>query len=211
MKISYAITVCDEHEEILILLEFLKKHIDLNDEIVVVYDQNRVTPEVLMVLEENSKYVTYYPFNFQQNFLENKNYLNTKCTGDYIFQLDSDETPAVCLMMHLKQILTENNIDLLITPRKNLVEGLTQEHIKKWGWNVNEHRWVNWPDCQKRIYRNDPKIQWTGHQVHGMVTGYSTYASLPLSEDWCIIHNKKIHRQEAQNDRYGKIERGELK
>jgi hypothetical protein len=211
MKISYGITVCDEHEEILILLEFLKKHKDPIDEIVVVYDQNRVTPEVLMVLEENSEYISYYPFNFQQNFLENKNYLNTKCTGNYIFQLDSDETPTIYLMMHLKQILEENNVDLLITPRKNLVEGLTQEHIQKWRWNVNEHGWVNWPDCQKRIYRNNPKIQWTGHQVHGMVTGYNTYASLPLSEDWCIIHNKKIYRQEAQNNRYDKIEKGELK
>jgi hypothetical protein len=211
MKISYGITVCNEYEEILILLEFLKKHIDPIDEIVVVYDQNRVTPEVLMVLEENSEYISYYPFNFQQNFLENKNYLNTKCTGDYIFQLDSDETPTIYLMMHLKQILEENNVDLLITPRKNLVEGLTQEHIQKWRWNVNEHGWVNWPDYQKRIYRNNPKIQWTGHQVHGMVIGYNTYASLPLSEDWCIIHNKKIHRQEAQNDRYDKIEKGKLK
>jgi hypothetical protein len=211
MKISYGITVCDEYEEILILLEFLKKHIDPIDEIVVVYDQNRVTPEVLMVLEENSEYISYYPFNFQQNFLENKNYLNTKCTGDFIFQLDSDEIPSLNLIMCLKSILENNNVDLLITPRKNLVEGLTQEHIQKWKWSVNEYGWVNWPDSQKRIYRNGSKIQWTGHQIHGMVTGYSTYASLPLSEDWCIIHNKKIHRQEAQNDRYDKIEKGKLK
>lgn len=211
MKLSYAITCCDEHEEILILLEFLKKNIDNEDEIVVVYDQNRVTPEVMMVLEENSEHISYYPFDFQQNFLDNKNYLNTKCTGDYIFQLDSDETPSQYLIKHLKQILIENSVDLLITPRKNIVEGLTQEHIQKWGWHVNEHGWVNFPDAQKRIYKNDLKIQWTGHQVHGMVTGYETYAILPMSEDWCIIHNKKIQRQETQNDRYDKIEKGLLK
>lgn len=211
IKISYGLTVCDEHEEILLLLEFLKKHIDSTDEIVVIYDQNRVTTEVMMVLEENSKYISYYPFNFQQNFLENKNYLNTKCNGDYIFQLDSDETPSIILIENLKQILTENKVDLLITPRKNIVKGLTQEHIQKWKWNVNEYGWVNWPDFQKRIYKNDPKIQWTGHQVHGMVEGFKTFATLPMSEDWCIIHNKKIQRQEAQNDRYNQIETGKLK
>jgi hypothetical protein len=211
MIISYGVTVCDEHEELLVLLEFLKKYKDTEDEIVVVYDQNRVTTEVMCVLTENKDYIAYYPFNFQQNFLENKNYLNTKCNGDFIFQLDSDETPAVVLIMHLKQILMDNNVDLLITPRKNIVEGLTQEHIDKWNWNVNEHGWVNWPDCQKRIYRNNPKIQWAGHQVHGMVTGYKTHAMLPASEDWCIIHNKKIYRQEAQNNRYEQIETGKLK
>jgi len=211
MKISYGITVCDEHKEILILLEFLKKHISSEDEIVIVYDQNRVTSEVLMVLEENSEYISYYPFDFKQNFLENKNYLNSKCVGDYIFQLDSDETPSETLLIHLKEILKTNPVDLLITPRKNIVEGLTEEHIQKWGWGVTEQGWVNWPDAQKRIYKNDPKIQWTGHQVHGMVTGYNTYTSLPLSEDWCIVHNKKIDRQEAQNNRYSQIETGRLK
>ena len=211
MKISYGITVCDEHEEILILLEFLKKNIDSEDEIVVVYDKNRVTREVMMVLEENSEHISYYPFDFQQNFLENKNYLNTKCTGDYIFQLDSDEIPANPLIQYLKLILEHNDVELLITPRKNIVEGLTQEHIDKWGWIVNEQGAVNYPDNQKRIYKNDPKIKWTGHQVHGMVTGYDTYASLPPYEDWCIIHNKKIQRQEAQNNRYNQIEKGQLK
>jgi hypothetical protein len=211
MTISYGVTVCDEHEELLVLLEFLKKYKDTEDEIVVVYDQNRVTTEVMCVLTENKDYIAYYPFNFQQNFLENKNYLNTKCNGDFIFQLDSDETPAVVLIMHLKQILMDNNVDLLITPRKNIVEGLTQEHIDKWNWNVNEHGYIQWPDYQKRIYRNNPNIQWSGHQVHGMVAGYKTHAMLPASEDWCIIHNKKIQRQEAQNNRYEQIEKQQLK
>ena len=103
-----------------------------------------------------------------------------------------------------------NDIDLLLTPRKNLVEGLTQDQIQKWGWNVNEQGWVNWPDVQKRIYKNTPNIQWTGHQIHGMVSGYSKYAIAPIQEQFCIIHNKKSQRQEEQNTRYEKIEKGEI-
>jgi hypothetical protein len=52
MKISYGLTVCNEHEELQNLIEYLVKRIDGEDEIVVVYDQNRVTPEVLKVIED---------------------------------------------------------------------------------------------------------------------------------------------------------------
>jgi hypothetical protein len=211
MKISYGLTVCNEHEELKNLIEYLFKRIDSEDEIVVVYDQNRVTPEVLKVIEDYKEEATSHPFNFQQNFLENKNFMNSKCTGDYIFQIDADEIPESFLVENLKSILEDNPIDLLITPRKNLVEGLTQEHIQKWGWNVNEQGWVNWPDAQKRVYKNTSEIKWSGHQVHGMVEGYKTFATLPFTEEWSIIHNKTIDRQENQNERYTKIEIGELK
>jgi len=210
MKISYGLTVCNEHEELQNLIEYLIKRIDGEDEIIVVYDQNRVTPEVLQVIEDYKEEATAYPFNFQQNFLENKNFMNSKCTGEFIFQLDADELPHEFLLANLKGLLETNDIELLITPRKNLVEGLTQDQIQKWGWNVNEQGWVNWPDAQKRIYKNTPNIQWKGHQIHGMVEGYKTYAIAPLQEQFCIIHNKKSQRQEEQNIRYEKIEKGEL-
>ena len=29
-------------------------------------------------------------------------------------------------------------IEMLLVPRVNTVEGLTQEHIQKWGWRVDE-------------------------------------------------------------------------
>jgi hypothetical protein len=206
MKITYGITVCNEHAELDNLIKHITPYVEEGDEIVVVYDQNRVTSEVMNVLNQNSS-VSSFGFDFQQNFLENKNYMNSKCKGDYIFQIDADEIPHETLLSNLKTILVTNKaVDLLITPRKNLVEGLTQQHIQKWGWHVNEQGWVNWPDPQKRIYRNDPKIKWIGHQVHGMVEGYKTYTVLPFEEDWCIVHNKTIDRQQSQNDRYARIE-----
>lgn len=207
MKVSYGLTVCNEHEEIKNLLEFLNKYIDADDEIVVVYDGNRFTVEVMMVLSsfKRANY-SYHPFNFQQNFLENKNYMNSLCTGDYIFQLDADEIPHTNLITNLKQVLEFNPVDLIITPRKNTVHGLGQQHIDAWKWNVTKDGWVNWPDNQKRIYKNDSKIKWTGHQVHGMVTGYNNYAALPEEEEWCIEHIKTIDRQASQNARYAYIE-----
>ena len=215
MKISYGLTVCNEHLEIHKLLNYLHERIDFEDEIVVVYDKNRVTEEVMFILKNFSLKRTngymFYPFDFKQNFLENKNYMNSKCTGDYIFQIDADEIPEGFLLQNLKQVLESNQVDLLITPRKNLVPGLTQEHIQRWGWRVTEQGWVNWPDYQKRVYKNIPEIEWRGHQIHGMVEGYKTYAALPMEEEWSIIHNKTLERQEKQNDRYDQIETGKLK
>ena len=51
MKISYGLTMCNEHEEINNLIVYLLERIDKEDEIVVVYDENRVTKEVLDVLD----------------------------------------------------------------------------------------------------------------------------------------------------------------
>jgi hypothetical protein len=211
MKISYGLTVCNEHEEINNLIVYLLERIDKEDEIVVVYDQNRVTNEVLNVLDQYKENIFSYPFNFQQNFLENKNFMNNKCTGEYIFQIDADEIPEDFLVRNLKTVLESNSVDLLITPRKNLVPGLTQEHIQRWGWRVTEQGWVNWPDAQKRIYKNTPDIKWSGHQIHGMVEGFKTFATLPFEEEWSIIHNKTLERQEQQNNRYNQIETGKLK
>ena len=69
MKISYGLTVCNEDKELENLILYLGRIIDDNDEIVVVYDQNRVTSEVKNVLENYKETISYYPFDFQQNFL----------------------------------------------------------------------------------------------------------------------------------------------
>ena len=69
------------------------------------------------MLESNPD-IKSYPFNFQQNFLENKNYLGSRCTGDYIFQIDADEIPEEFLIQNLKQIIESNPVDCFIGPRK---------------------------------------------------------------------------------------------
>jgi hypothetical protein len=202
MKISYGLTVCNEHEELLNLITYLKNRIDLEDEIVVVYDQNRVTNEVINILEQYKNDIFSYPFNFQQNFLENKNFMNSKCTGDYIFQIDADEIPEEILVQNLKTVLEDNPVDLIITPRKNLVPGLTQEHIQKWGWKLNENNWVNYPDYQHRIYKNIPSIKWE-NKVHEIIAGAKYISLLDMGFD--LIHPKTIERQEKQNNFYNTL------
>jgi hypothetical protein len=88
-----------------------------------------------------------------------------------------------------------------MVPRVNTVEGLTSQHIKRWGWNVNKKGWVNWPDAQQRIYKNNGTIRWTG-KVHERLEGYKTVTTLPINEKWALQHPKDIKRQEKQNNYY---------
>jgi hypothetical protein len=207
MTISYAITVCNEIQEITKLLNFLQLHIRKEDEIVIQYDESSVTDEVMDYLKlmdsmhENHK-VVGFPLN--KDFASFKNNLKSHCTKDYIFQVDADEIPHEFLVEYLGQVLQENPVDIVFVPRVNTVEGLTDAHIQKWGWKVNEKGWVNWPDYQTRIYKNTPDVTWM-NKVHERITGYDTFSNFPAEEQWCLYHPKQIDRQEQQNEFYETI------
>jgi len=206
MRISYAIPVCNEHEEIKRLTEFLLEHKSEQDEIVILIDQHNFTPEVRDYVEtfvsecaDQGVSRAYYPLN--KDFASFKNYLTTLCSGDYIYQIDADEMVNEYVCRILPQMLAMNQVDVIRVPRINTVEGLTTEHVHRWGWSVNEHGWVNFPDYQWRIYRNTKEIKWE-NRVHEMLTGYQTMSHLPTDMEWCLIHNKTIARQEQQNKFY---------
>ena len=206
-SISYAITVHNELEELTKLLNFLQMRIREEDEIVIQYDEGGVTDEVMDYLNlmdsihDNHK-VIGFPLN--NHFANYKNNLKSNCSKDYIFQIDADEIPHEYLVEVIGEVLDTNNVDILFVPRINTVEGLTQEHITKWGWQLNDKGWVNFPDYQTRIYRNTKDVQWM-NKVHERITGYDTFSSLPTDEQWCLYHQKQIERQEKQNEYYEKI------
>jgi len=203
MKISYAIPVCNEHVELEKLLSFLLNHIDENDEIVVQCDQGNTTDKVYQVLQHPRFKVIEFPLN--GHFSNFKNNLKEHCTGDWIFQIDADELPHESLIVNLKELLKLNpTTEMFLVPRVNTVDGLTQEHINKWRWNVNESGWVNWPDYQTRIIQNSQKIKWQ-NKVHEQIVGISTKGALPMEEEWCLYHPKTIGKQEAQNRLYESI------
>ena len=204
MKISYAITVCNELNEITKLLNFLLKHRVKEDEIVILFDKKNGTPEVWSRLQElrDESNCSYHAATFKNHFADWKNYLTSLCSGDYIFQIDADEIPNQTLIENLPIILEQNpSNEVYLVPRVNTVKGLTSDHIKKWGWNVNEVGWVNWPDYQWRIWKNKPEIKWK-NKVHEVLEGHSTYAPLDANELLALYHAKDIKRQEKQNNYY---------
>lgn len=210
INVTWAITVCDEINEITKLLNFLQPRVGEDDEILIQYDEDGVSQEVhdylkiMDNLHENHKVISF-PLN--KDFATFKNNLKEHANGMFIFQIDADEIPHEFLVAKIHDLLEANkDVDLFFVPRINTVEGITEEHIEKWGWNVNDEGWVNFPDVQSRLYRRTSEIEWVG-KVHEQIKGYNTVTVLPREEPFCLYHPKDIKRQEKQNELYSKIER----
>ena len=204
MKISYAITVCNEFVEIQRLVTFLRENKRVQDEIVILFDQKNGTEEIATWLTKQNKYpnVQFWRGFFDGHFADWKNKLTSYCTGDYIFQIDADEMVPKMLIDNVPNILENNPYnDVYLVPRVNTVEGLTQEHVTKWRWNIDDEGRVNWPDYQWRIWKNKPEIKWV-NKVHERLEGFKTYAPLPAYHDLALQHPKTIERQEKQNAYY---------
>jgi len=203
MKISYSILTHNETDSLDQLLGQLFEYKDPDDEIVIVddYSDNEKTIELL------ETYSSIYDLRYEQrhlmkDFAGQKNYLRKMCNGDFIFNIDADELPTKQLIGNLKSILETNpKIDLLLVPRINTVDGLTDDHVKYWGWNVNERGWINFQDWQPRIHRNRSNIRWI-KPVHEIMEGYAEYSFLPTESEYCLTHHKTIERQEKQNAFY---------
>jgi hypothetical protein len=209
INITYAVTVCNELEEITKLVDFLKDKIDKDDEILIQYDEDSATDaiknylKIVSQLHNSNIKVIGFPLN--KDFASYKNNLKNHAKGMFIFQIDADEIPSEYLMENIKDILEYNkDVDLFFVPRINTVKGLTKDHIKKWNWNVNDLGWVNFPDYQTRLYRRTSEIEWQG-KVHERIVGYNTLSVLPQEEQYCLYHPKQIERQEKQNAYYDTI------
>jgi len=208
INVTYGITVHNELNELIKLLNFLQPRLGEDDEILIQYDESSVTEEVLNYinvldgLHENHRVIG---FPLEGDFASFKNNLKNHSKGIYIFQIDADEIPNEFLVENIHELLEANKeVDLFFIPRINTVEGITDEHIKRWGWKVNEKGWINFPDVQTRLYRRTSEIEWEG-KVHERIKGYNTMTVFPLEERFCLYHHKEIERQERQNEFYETI------
>ena len=202
MKLSYGITVHNEHEELNQLLELLVHNTDQEDEIVIVDDfSNQETQDVIgswVQQYSDKKTIRVFQRKLDGDFASQKNFVIEQCSGDYIFHIDADEYPNVILLQQLKQILEINEVDLLWIPRVNTVEGMTEQDIQTWGWKVSEQGWVNYPDYQSRVFRRTDNIRWE-RPLHELIKGAKTYSHLPPHEELSLYHPKTIEKQTQQN------------
>jgi glycosyltransferase involved in cell wall biosynthesis len=216
INFSFAITVCNEANELKRLLTQLKKCVVADDEVVIQVDQNNTTEEVLKVVSDfegvysssNSRskkittHVTKLFIELKGDFSDFKNNLKKNCTKDWIFFIDADEEVNEDQINLIRQVVELNSTwDCYLVPRINTVAGLTQEHIGKWGWRVDEKQRINFPDYQYRICQNKVEIRWVG-AVHERLEGYSSMALLPAEDVYALGHHKTIQKQEKQNEFY---------
>jgi glycosyltransferase involved in cell wall biosynthesis len=201
--ISIAITVCNEHKELETLLDYLQERaLHPEYEIIIQIDKDNCTQDVIGVIINRGIKHHFFPLN--KDFAAYKNELIKHCSGEYIFQIDADEIPSVDLLNILPSILESNpDVDVYLVPRINTVSGITEEHIQRWKWNVEDNR-INFPDYQWRIYKNNSSIKWI-NKVHERLDGFKKYAPLPAEDEFCLLHPKTIERQEKQNEFYNTL------
>jgi hypothetical protein len=208
INVTYAITVCNEINEITNLINFLHPRLKEEDEILVQYDSDSSTNQIkdyLKIIAQLHKNIRVIEFALNKDFASFKNNLKNHANGIFIFQIDADEIPSEYLVENIHSFLEYNkDVDLFFVPRINTVEGLTKQHIQKWKWQVNENGWINFPDYQTRLYRRTSEIEWSG-KVHERIIGYNTLSVLPQEEIYCLYHHKQIERQEKQNALYDTI------
>ena len=211
MKISYSILVHNEDETFEKLLQRLIEYKQPQDEIVVLddYSDNEKTKAILDYFHSTDN-IKLEQRNLLHDFATQKNYLKNMCTGDYSFNLDADEMISHWFMKEIHGILEGNEVDLIYLPRINTVDGITEQHCRMYGYTMNEKGWINYPDWQGRIFRNRPNIRWE-KPVHERLTGFQTYAHLPMEQKYSIVHPKTIERQVQQNKFYNEEITAKLK
>lgn len=211
MRISFAITVCQEFIELEQLLAQLAKFPVDNSEVVILTDAGNTHDKVHRVIKKYSELipnVSVHEHSLNRDFSTHKNFLNKQCKGDWIFAIDADEIPSSELLKVLHDLLDENENDVqaMWVPRINIVQGLTKQQAKEWGWYIDDKDYVNFPDWQMRIYKNSPEIRWEG-RVHEKVTGFTEYGYFPQDDRFALLHVKEIDKQKAQNMFYDTIQR----
>lgn len=206
MKICYKILTHNETDSLEKLLEFLFENIRKEDHIIVVDDFSEAPTRKILAKYAESRQYDYYQNKLEGDFSQQHNHANSlvRKEFDYIFSIDADEIPNKWLIENIHEILESNDVDLIWVPRVNTVKGITQEHIQKWGWRTTEQGWINFPDYQGRIYRNDKSIYWV-NPVHEVIEGAKKVSHFPPQEEFCLYHPKDIERQEKQNRLYENI------
>jgi glycosyltransferase involved in cell wall biosynthesis len=207
MKFSFCIPVCNELDELQILISDILDNKQEQDEIIILFDEDNGSKQVeeyLRALTVASKGIAWHPYPLNNDFASFKNNFLTYCTGDYIIQIDADELPSNKFWVYLSTIFEPNQglAESFYISRRNTVDGLTPKHIAGWRWNVKKidgKDLINFPDWQHRIFKNNGVIKWK-NKVHEVLDGYKSLSYIPA--ELFLWHHKDIKRQEKQNAYY---------
>lgn len=206
ITITYGITVCNEHQELRALLDILLPLIDKKDEILILRDITNPDQKVGELLDEYQSKIRVIEAKLNGDFATFKNKLIENSNSRYLFQIDADEYPTEYFIKTLKPYLRkEKSVEVFSVPRINIVEGITDEYVKEMGWDMNEDGYINFPDYQMRILKNNKKIFWK-NKVHEILYGNKNFTEVPKDYKLSLIHKKNFEKQKKQNDFYGTLE-----
>jgi glycosyltransferase involved in cell wall biosynthesis len=215
MKISYLVTCHNETTTLKNLLDRLLVNLG-NDEIIILRDDtnpiSEETRKIISSLNVEDSRIGVFEHRLNNNYGGHKDWGASKCSGDYIFQIDGDELPSEYIIGENLHAIIEanNNVELIYVPRINDFRGVSHQHALQWGWGLSESPTyerprVNFPDWQGRIFKREPsRIKWD-RRLHEKLIGHTSYSYLPEDEEFALYHNKTIEKQIETNIRYNKL------
>lgn len=204
--ITYGVTVCNERDELKRLLDHLLMYVKSNDQIIVLQDVTQVDESVTRLIETYGDSVLHLKASLSGDFSSFKNQLINQAKGEYLFQLDADEIPTKFLLTDIGLFLRKyRRYDCFCIPRVNIVNGIDEGKLKRWGWTQNDAGYINFPDYQMRLFKLGRRSIYWKNKVHEVLVGYRKVRCFPVDNyDYCLIHEKGIDKQVQQNDFYDK-------
>lgn len=139
MKLSIAVCTHNEGHYVHTLLKRLTEVAKRNPpgmyEIVVVDDFSTDQHTLDALLTAHTRGIMLHQHALNGDFATHKNFMNSVCTGDWILNLDADETLSDAFLDTIPLYIESNpEVDAYWLPRVNTVDGLTLKHVQKWGW-----------------------------------------------------------------------------
>lgn len=143
VSISWAITVCNEFEEIKRLLEQINLIKRSDDEIIILFDDKGSDEIWKFLLEQETNINLLHRLKFKHNFADWKNKLKSLCsnTTSHIIFLDADELLTDSLASCIYDLLELNpSYDCFALPRINTVKDIETrpDLIQNWKWDISK-------------------------------------------------------------------------
>ncbi len=176
-----------------------------NDEELVIVDDFSTNADTIEYLDKLNTYndkIHIFQHSLNKDFAQQKNFMNSMCKNEWIFNLDADEYMSVDTINWYRQLIVANpTLQALCLPRKNIVTDITDDYIKSQSWHITYNavgeKLINFPDYQCRIYK---KCAVWHNAVHETID--LPKAAIRPDERLAIIHIKSFDRQVAQNNFY---------
>jgi glycosyltransferase involved in cell wall biosynthesis len=182
---------------------------------IVVVDDHSTDETTLKILESFKEKTHLFKHVLNRDYATHKNFLNSCCTGDWIFNLDADEFVTDDFLAFLPHLIDMNpGIEAFWVPRINTVDGLTIKHLQKWGWTLTkleDHRRIKVIDRDSAEYALLRGFDFVISEEDGVVTYYEPIIAWPdyqmrlYKNDPKIKWVKPVHEQLTGYDRYGML------
>ena len=212
MNTDFILHGCNDYEDLLVLINTVKKFKETNDTIIVILDSLNTNDKIIDMVKSFGIEPTFYAHD---NWQKKWEFEKTLWQGDLVVNLDADEIPPYLLFKVFRQpFINDPNLEVLAIPRINLYINVTPEKVANMYvgnrpqdfimQNINALGWSNWPDYQIRIHRPLKHLVW-GITTHSGICNYNTLAQLPADPAIALAHAKTIEHVERMCRLYDKL------